>query len=108
VYKDGRRSRNRMISVPNYEDLSSWASMAHTHTHTHTYCSGMIIYCLLTLCSLALMSIYQHANTCKYKVWLLKLRVGAAVPDLKFSPQVWLLNNKNVPAPLDLDYISLK
>jgi hypothetical protein len=91
-----------MISVPNDEDLSSCVSMAHTH------CNGMLIYCLLTLCSLALRSIYQHANTYKYKVWLLTLRLGAAVPDLEFSPEVWLLNNKNVHAALDLGYISLK
>ena len=112
-----------MISVPD-GNLSSYASLAHAHRHYN----GMLIYCLLTQCSLALRSIYQHANTYKYKVWLLKLRPGAAVPDPefspevwllklrpgaavpdpKFSPEVWLLNNKNVHAALDLGYTSLK
>lgn len=91
-----------MISVPD-GDLSSYASMAHAHRHYN----GMLI-CLLTQCSLALRSIYQHAHTYKYKVWLLKLRPGAAVPDPEFSPEVWLLNNKNVHAALDLGYTSLK
>jgi hypothetical protein len=47
-------------------------------------------------------------QTHKYKAWLLKLGLSAAIPDLEFSPEVWLPNNKNVHAALDLGYISLK
>ena len=85
-----------------YHHVQAWH--IHMRTHILQWNVNFLFIDIMLSC------IKVHLPTCiyKYKVWLLKLRVGAAVPDLEFSPEVWLLNNKNVHAAFDLGYISLK